>query len=230
MDNRKHVVGCDCFDCAAGPSGTGTYLQELINKGNKANYIDHTGRAMPDFVRDHYAKYYSDVQWNTEPILANVLTFWKDWWDPKTWIKWHGEVKANYGQQRANEVFIQWFSKAPLASPTTDFRSFDDDFIKYAKQEGFYDALFSGMGGLIGKVATVGTKAIDGAKTVVGAAGDAVATVTSAAGSIVTGAANAVDNVGDIIGGIGKNLKWIIIAAVVIGIVILYFKYRKQLS
>lgn len=152
---------------------------------------------------DNFAKDYT-VAWNTEPIIGNALTaLWTDYWSAATWIAWHKAVMAKYGQQRANEVLIQWWNKAPIASPTTDFRTMDDDFINYAKKNGFYDALFGGILGIAGKTVALGTATVEGAKNVISGATDVIGTI----------------------GGIGKNLKWYLIAAIVIFIV---FKFVKK--
>lgn len=220
---KEHKQNCDCYQCKAGDD----YLYQLHMKGQKAQYVDYTGRPIvraPMFQggalveSDSFAANFNP-DWNTEPILANPLTFWKDWWSANTWIKWHTKVKEKYGPDRANQVLIEWFQKAPFGSPTTDFRTFDDNFIKYAKDNGFYEALFSGLGGLVGKVATAGVKTIDAGKTVV-----------DAAGNVVTGAAKAIENVGEITLGIGKYFKWIILGAVIIGAILLFSKAKNYVN
>jgi hypothetical protein len=121
---------------------------------------------------DHFEKDFPNVQWNTEPLLANPLLFWQDWWNAATWTRWHSKVMEKYGKARANEVFLIWWNKAPLLSPTIDYRTFDKPFIEYAKKNGFYDALFTGIGGVLGKTAGALNKTTEAAGDVVGAAGD----------------------------------------------------------
>ena len=194
-----HGINCDCLECGD------PHIQTLYEKFNKANVIDHAGNTM-----EHYAKYFPDIQWNTEPLLANPLLFWRDWWDAATWIKWHGLVKAKYGTDRANEVLIEWFKKAPFASPTTDYRSFDDNFIKYAKATGFYDALF---GGILGKVVKTGTQVIKTGEKVV-----------ESAGNLVENTGEGIEKIGDVFGFLTRNAWWIIS---LVSIIIIYVMYKK---
>lgn len=123
---------------------------------------------------DNFEKDFPAVQWNTEPLLANPLLFWNDWWNAATWMRWHTQVMNKYGKDRANEVLIEWWNRSPLLSPTIDYRTFDKPFIAYAKKNGFYDALFTGVGGLLGKVAGAGVKTVDAAGNVVDGAGNII--------------------------------------------------------
>lgn len=200
LRNTTHPILCDCYECAD------PYVQQLLNMGNKANVVDYTGRVR----KDDFAKEYENIAWNTQPILANPLTaLWSDYWGPKTWIKWHQLVKDKYGKDRANEVLIEWFEKAPFGSPTTDYRTFDNEFIQYAKDNGFYNALFKGIGGLLGKFASTENKVIEGGTKVIDSVG------------------NAVDSASDIASFLGNNLKWIIAAVVLIVIVFVFLKFKK---
>lgn len=207
MTKNEHTPTCNCFEC----SRVGDqYLNKLHQKSTKAFRVGPAGRTdYKDKGLDSFAKDFP-VDWNTTPILANPLLFWNDWWSAKTWIDWHKKVAAKYGKDRANEVLIEHFTSAPFASPTTDFRTFDDNFIKYAKEQGFYDALFKGIGGLVGKTATALNKTVD------------------ATGNVVEAVGTGIETVGDLGAGLFKNLKWIIIAVVIGVIVFAYFKLQHQ--
>jgi hypothetical protein len=142
------------------------------------------------------------VVWNSQPVLGNPLTaLVSDYWSAKTWINWHKAVVAKYGLDRANEVLVEWWEKAPFASPTIDFRSMDDTFIAYAKKSGFYEALFGGALGLVGKVAVLTNTTVETSK------------------DIVSGAADLVESAGSV----GSNLKWYALGALVL-ILVLKFK------
>lgn len=154
-----------------------------------------------DFRKNELEKYYPDIKWNTPPILDNILIPWRNWWDAKTWMLWHKLVKEKYGQQRANEVLIEWWNKLPIVSVQRDFRSFDKAFIAYAKENKFFDALF---GGVIGTVAKVGGQAV---KT---------------AGAVVESAGNIVESAGDALKFLSKHIIKILIG-VVITLIIIYF-------
>lgn len=149
------VTKCECLDCIKAES----FGKQMANRRG----------IIADNLEDDFATTFPNVEWNTEPILGNVLTVWKDYWDGKTWILWHQKVKQKYGQKRANEVLIEWFHRSPFASPTLDLRTFDDAFIAYAKENGFYDALFSG---LLPTVLKTGAKVTDTATKAIDAAGD----------------------------------------------------------
>jgi hypothetical protein len=160
-----------------------------------------------DDNEDDFAKDFN-VAWNTEPLLANPLLFWKDWWSAKTWIKWHTAVKAKYGKDRANEVFIEWWEKAPALSPTIDYRTFDEAFIAYAKENGFYDALYNGIGGLLGKTAGSGQRVI------------------KSAGKVIEATADIIENTTDTVSFLGRNFKWVIVIAVLAVLTLLFFKFK----
>jgi hypothetical protein len=168
-----------------------------------AHYEDCLCRnCKPGLDQNHFAKDFPDIKWNTKPLLANPLLFWQDYWNGKTWIRWHKLLKDKFGLVRANEVLIEWWEKAPVVSMTTDLRTFDDEFIKYAKENEFYNALFKGLGGLVGKTATLANKTVKTATKAVDAAG------------------NVVETAGDTLGFLGNNLKWVL--GGLLAIVLLY--------
>jgi hypothetical protein len=210
--NTIHKRGCDCYECSD------PRIAKLNRNFAKGFEVDASGRNPDNFETDSFAKdFSSSIAWNTEPLLANPLKFWVDWWNAKTWVAWHQKVEKEYGTKRANEVFIEWFSKAPFASPTTDFRTFNKDFITYAKDKGFYSALFSGLGGLIGKTATAINKTVDTAGKVV-----------DTAGNIVEGTGDAVTSSGNIVTGIFSNFKLVLIVALVLVLVFAFFSVRRS--
>jgi len=160
-------------------------------------------------IVNRFEKDFSNViQWNTEPLLANPLTFWRDWWNAKTWIKWHSLVKSKYGVDRANAVLVEWWNKLPIASPQVDYRSFDADFKKYAKENGFFDALFGGALGTVAKVSN--------------AAKDTTVKAIDTGVKVIEGAGNVIESGGNIIGFLSENFTLIFIIAL-IAIITVYF-------
>lgn len=144
---------------------------------------------------EYYEKNFPNVVWTDEPLLSNPIYFWKDYWDADTWIRWHTALKNKWGIDRANEVFIIWWNKVPTVSFTTDYRSFNDKFIKYAKDNGFYAALFGGVLGKVGKVAGSAANATE---------------------QVVNSATEVLDTASDTLGFFSKNLKTILIVVVVL--------------
>lgn len=123
------------------------------------------------------------------------------WWTARDWIIWHGALKRAYGLDRANEIFITAWEKQSLFSAPIDARSFDEQFKAYARQNGFFDALFSGIGGLVGRV-------------------------TSASGDVVAGTTSAVSNVASAVGTVGTIAKYVLPIAA-LGLAYYYFMAYK---
>ena len=71
---------------------------------------------------------------------------WDDHWSCEDWIRWHQCLRTKYGLQQANYIFIDAFHKAETFADSYNCRSFNSGFREYARQNGFFDALFSGIG------------------------------------------------------------------------------------
>lgn len=100
---------------------------------------------------------------------------WDDWWKASDWIRWHRALKAAYGPDEANRRFIDaWDRQTNFAGPI-DARTFNSDFKAYARENGFYQALFSGSGALARPVAA-GVSVVDAAS---GAVEDVAAAVST---------------------------------------------------
>ena len=128
---------------------------------------------------------FKKIEWDSVPILDG----WGHdyYWGPEDWMKWHQKLSGRFGQERANEVFIEWYHRASLGAANYDWRSFNVQFKNYAKASGFYSRLYDGIGGTVGKVATTiqntTTKALDVTDQVV----DSTSTVIENVGSAATG-------------------------------------------
>lgn len=86
--------------------------------------------------------------WNITADSTPVLDGWgwADYWSINDWIIWHKSMKSKYGQQEANRRFLAaWHTQDSDANPFNQ-RNFNSDFRKYARDNGFFDGLFSGMG------------------------------------------------------------------------------------
>jgi hypothetical protein len=138
-----------------------------------------------------------DGGWRPEnnPSVATSTPDYDDWgpdswWTSSDWIIWHGALKRAYGLDEANRQFITaWENQSSLSAPI-DARSFDEQFKNYARQNGFFDALFTGIGGLVGRV-------------------------TSTTGDVVAGTTGAVSDVAGAVGTVGTLSKYLLPAAVV---------------
>lgn len=109
---------------------------------------------------------------------------WDTWWNGSEWKRWHIALKAKYGLTEANWRFIEaWHKQGPL-SGGLDARSFDTDFIAYAKENGFHVALFKGLG-VLARPVSAGVQVIaagsEVAEDVAEAAASAVSTTAAAA-------------------------------------------------
>jgi hypothetical protein len=84
-----------------------------------------------------------------------------DGWGPDTywrcneWIQWHQALKNAYGLTEANTKFITAYHKAGFGAASYDCRTFNQEFRTYARQNGFFDALFEGIGSLMQPVGSV---------------------------------------------------------------------------
>jgi len=113
-------------------------------------------------------KYLNIIQEDSTPVYG---WFW-DFWDQADWIQWHKKLLAKYGLTAANERFLIAWNDSPLFSRNVGFRNsaFSENlgFIDYAKQNNFYDKLFSGV---LGTFFQIQSTAIDATKDVTSAVG-----------------------------------------------------------
>ena len=103
---------------------------------------------------------------------------WDDYWSASDWLRWHRALKERFGLEEANYRFIDAWSKQTLGAKPLDARSFNSEFKQYAKANGFYDALFYGLGALARPVAA-GATAVEAASEAVE---DVAAAVTTTSG------------------------------------------------
>lgn len=142
---------------------------------------------------------------DSQPILDGWG--YDTYWGPNDWIDWHKKMVSKFGLDEANKRFITAYAEPGFAAASYDWRTFDSTFKEYAKKNGFYNALYTGLGGLIGKAASLGV-------TVVGTTTDTVSSV--------------IENTGSTISSLSKMAKWVIPVVVIIIIVgaIIYLKRR----
>jgi hypothetical protein len=79
---------------------------------------------------------------------------WDSWWTAQDWLTWHRTLKARFGLDEANSRFINAWQKQTFGSSPLDARSFDTSFRDYAKANGFFDALYYGLGALAKPIGT----------------------------------------------------------------------------
>ncbi len=134
---------------------------------------------------------------------------WGDYWGPSDWITWHKAMVKAFGLDEANHRFITAYGQAGFGASSYDWRTFDSDFKAYAKENGFYDALFVGVGGLIGRVASLGETAVE--KT-------------------TTTATDVINNAGDAISSVSKIAKYVIPIIVIVVIIAGFFYIRARVT
>lgn len=128
-----------------------------------------------------------------------------DYWSALDWVNWHKAMKTSFGQQQANNILIDAFHNPPssgfwsILGPLemfahTNYRSTDQGFIKYAKDNGFYNDLFPGLSGLIGKTASLGYNTADTALNAGNVVVDTSGNVVDSAGDAATDAAKSAEN------------------------------------
>ena len=77
------------------------------------------------------------------------------WWTANDWMTWHRALKSRFGLEIANTKFVNaWEQQGALSAPL-DARSFDTTFRDYAKANGFFDALYYGLGALVKPIGAV---------------------------------------------------------------------------
>lgn len=86
---------------------------------------------------------------------------WDDYWSAGDWMDWHKKMEKAFGIDEANRRFINAYQNAGTGAASFDWRTFNSDFKKYAKDNNFYDALFDGIAGLIVKPISTGTSVIN---------------------------------------------------------------------
>lgn len=100
---------------------------------------------------------------------------WDDYWSIRDWMTWHMRMKKEYGKEKANITFLTAWEKQQFLSSPLDARTFDADFKRYAKDNGFYEGLFDpGILKLILKGISLG---LDVTETTIEAASDTAETL-----------------------------------------------------
>lgn len=79
---------------------------------------------------------------------------WDDYWKASDWMTWHSALKRAFGLEEANRRFITEWQKQSIGANPLDARSFDITFRDYAKANGFFDALYWGIGSLAKPIGT----------------------------------------------------------------------------
>ena len=77
------------------------------------------------------------------------------WWTSNDWLTWHRSLKARFGLDDANTRFINAWQQQGIGASPLDARSFDTTFRDYAKANGFFDALYYGLGALVKPIGSV---------------------------------------------------------------------------
>ena len=120
---------------------------------------------------------------DAEPVLDKWG--WDTYWDCNDWIVWHAARKLKYGQKKANDDFIYHFHQATLGAASISCRSLDSSFRDYARENGFLDALFTGIGGILATPIGVGNDVVNNTGNVISNIGSGIENTTDMLKSIL---------------------------------------------
>lgn len=149
-----------------------------------------------------------------------------NYWSATDWIKWHKAMKKDFGHQRANEIFIDAYHNPPsegfwsILGPLEmfhhmNYRTIDQQFIKYAKENQFHEALFSGfLGTVVGKTASVAMQGTDKALTT--------------GSDVINDAFDVVGNASDSLLNLSKWLQYLLPILVLVALFLAYKFYSKN--
>lgn len=124
-----------------------------------------------------YDKWGSDTKWNCDD-----------------WVSWHKQLKAHFGQERANLIWNYAYAQGTQFSEHWNCRTFNSNFRSYVKTQGL-DPYASVTIPLIPQVLDLSGSLLD----------------------VTTGVANTISQVADTIGG-GKFVKLALYSALFLGI------------
>lgn len=82
--------------------------------------------------------------WNITSDSEPDLDSWgfDDYWTVNEWVEWHKKMKAKFGLQKANMIFIEWWKKQTVGANPLNNRT-NANFKKYAKDNGFLSSIYS---------------------------------------------------------------------------------------
>lgn len=69
-----------------------------------------------------------------------------------SWVQWHRDMVVAYGAEQATQRFLDLYHKNSWGSVAYKWRLFDPAFRSYAKDNGFYEALFQNIGGYLDRL------------------------------------------------------------------------------
>lgn len=71
---------------------------------------------------------------------------WDTYWSCEDWIQWHKELKKDFGLDHANLTFANAFNQAGFGAASYNCRTFNSAFRTYARDNGFLESLYAGIG------------------------------------------------------------------------------------
>jgi len=202
---NSHNKYCDCFDCQP------DYIQQLQAKTMKPYLVQPTGRMDYAEITTKPADYYLD-----STLVAKVpVTIYKS---PSLtapvvnkYAKGTNVGKIQSWVVRDGNVWwdIDYFSGVHAGWVKHDPSLFDAAIAEQTASGAAQAAEVKKLTDAAAKPADIGSAVIDGA------------------GNVVQGASNLLSGVGDTLGSIGANLKWYILAIVLVFIILAFLKYAK---
>lgn len=199
-----HNKGCNCFECQD------DYIQELQAKYFKPMFVDQTGRSNHAEAVSKPASYYLD-----STLVARVpVTIYRT---PSTTsdvvidIPKGGNVgKIQSYVVRDGQVWwdVYWFSGKHAGWVKHEPGLFNTNIAEQTSSGVAHDATVK--------------KSVDTANKK-----DIIDTTSEAVNKTVEGTGNLIGGLGDTLGSIGSNLKWILLAAVILVVVFAALKFAK---
>lgn len=203
--SNSHDKYCDCFDCQP------DYIQELQAKLMKPLLVSPSGRMDYADVITKPADYYLDSTLvakvpviirkspsDTAPIV-NKYAKGTNVGKIQSWVVRNGQVWWD----------IDYFSGIHAGWVKHDPALFDATIAEQTASGAVQNAEVKKLTDAAAKPADIASAVIDGA------------------GNVVQGASNLLSGVGDTLGSIGANLKWYILAIVLVFIILAFLKYAK---
>lgn len=201
-----HPKGCNCFDCQD------DYIQTLQARYFKPNFIDATGRSNHADAIAKPPSYFLDSILVAKQPVTIYKTPDKNGIVVNTYPK-GAQVGKIYSWVQGKDGQIWWdvdyFSGVHAGFIPNDQKFFDQDVLN----------------------STSSGKAFDDSKASIAAQDakpNAIQALGNAAGDLTTGISKGISGIGDAVGSLGSNIKWIILGVIILLIIFAFLKYGQK--
>jgi len=96
------------------------------------------GSVMPSVMifRDFFVENEKEITADSTPEYDIPFFPFDEAWDCGDWLIWHKKMKEKYGQQKANERFLEAWQKQSFWEWNQSFCKYNDEFVEYFKKQG----------------------------------------------------------------------------------------------